>query len=83
MEKMLPLILVIASLSCIRLNAQDISGDWQGTLNEGGRFRTILRVAKPDTCGWTATLPNASHGAFASNDADFLREMNDFLKMLP
>jgi hypothetical protein len=83
MKKMPPLILVLAALSCSRLNAQDISGDWQGTLNVGSGLRTILRVAKSDTGGWTATLPNASHGVFASNDADVRREMNDFLAKLP
>jgi hypothetical protein len=50
------LILALTALSSSLLNAQDISGDWQGTLNVGGGLRTILKIAKSDIGGWTATL---------------------------
>jgi len=39
------------------LAAQDIAGDWQGTLKTPGPLlRTILRIAKTDKGGWKATL---------------------------
>ncbi len=42
-----------ATLTC----AQDISGDWQGTLKAGQQeLRTILQIAKSDSGGWRATL---------------------------
>jgi pimeloyl-ACP methyl ester carboxylesterase len=53
---LLLLILVFASPACTRLNAQNISGDWQGTLNVGTGLRTILKIAKSNSGGWTATL---------------------------
>ncbi len=39
------------------IRAQDISGDWQGTLKAGGReLRTILQIKKGDTSDWKALL---------------------------
>lgn len=38
------------------LNAQDITGDWQGKLNAAGGLRMILKVSKSDDGGWTAAL---------------------------
>lgn len=40
------------------LRAQDISGDWQGTLGSGGpSSRFVLRIARAAS-GWTASLTN-------------------------
>jgi hypothetical protein len=37
--------------------AQDISGDWQGTLKAGAQeLRTLLQIAKSDNGGWKATM---------------------------
>ena len=42
-----------ALLAC----AQDISGDWQGTLKAGAQeLRILLQVAKSDNGGWRATM---------------------------
>ena len=44
---------LIATFAC----AQDISGDWQGTLKAGPRdLRIILQIAKSDSGAWRATL---------------------------
>ena len=47
MKKMLPLILVIAALSCRRLNAQDMSGNWKGAINVDSGLRKIIESQSP------------------------------------
>jgi hypothetical protein len=45
-------IIGLATLSGNSLGAQDISGDWQGTLKAGKDRRLILQIAKRDlSCG--------------------------------
>ncbi len=38
--------------------AQDLEGDWQGTLNDGSqpRGRLVLRIAKADSGSWSGVL---------------------------
>ena len=45
-------------MSVCAVNAQDISGDWQGTLKggQGPDLRLVLRVTKNDGAGWKGTL---------------------------
>src|SRR5215475_6516084 len=51
--RLMSVITIAASLSY----AQDISGDWQGTLKAGPReLRTILQVTKDDRRDWKAVL---------------------------
>src|SRR5436190_17724078 len=39
------------------IQAQDIAGDWQGTLNVGSQeLRTILQIAKSDNGEWKALM---------------------------
>src|ERR1044072_7300947 len=52
-------LLLCALLSAARLQAQDISGDWQGTLGEGtDKIRLVLRIAKGQNSQnpWTGTF---------------------------
>jgi non-heme chloroperoxidase len=43
--------------------AQDISGNWQGTLKAGPQeLRTILQIAKSDNGDWKATLQSIDQG---------------------
>jgi pimeloyl-ACP methyl ester carboxylesterase len=56
MRKLYALFLILAALSCPTLRAQDISGNWQGTLNVGPGMRAILNVVKADSGGWKATF---------------------------
>ena len=45
--------MLLAGVAC----AQDISGDWQGDLVDGGRqLRVVFRIAKTDGGAWTATM---------------------------
>ena len=52
--------LVSGSLLCALANPVDqldMSGDWQGTLLDGGRlFRVVFRIGKTDGGAWTATM---------------------------
>jgi len=47
----------LATLLSSALYAQDISGDWQGTLKAGPQeIRGVIRIAKGDSGGWKGTL---------------------------
>jgi len=47
----------LAALLGSALHAQDISGDWQGTLKAGPQdLRLILKIAKAEGGGWKASL---------------------------
>jgi pimeloyl-ACP methyl ester carboxylesterase len=49
--------MALAALAASLVNAQDISGDWQGILKAGPReLRTILEVTKSDNGDWKAVL---------------------------
>jgi pimeloyl-ACP methyl ester carboxylesterase len=48
---------LLAALSVTTPYAQDIAGDWQGTLKTGSQqLRTVVQIAKHDGGGWKATL---------------------------
>jgi non-heme chloroperoxidase len=48
---------VFGTLLASSLYAQDLTGDWQGTLGAGPQqLRLILRIAKKDDGGWKAAL---------------------------
>ena len=47
----------LAMLLGTTLRAQDIAGDWQGTLKDGAQeLRIVLQIAKGDNGGWKATM---------------------------
>lgn len=47
------------------LQAQDIGGTWQGTLNSGlGPLRTVLEIEKTDGAGWKASLFSIDQSGF-------------------
>jgi CubicO group peptidase (beta-lactamase class C family) len=51
------MLVAVLTLSAGALNAQDIAGDWQGTLKEMGRdFRIVLHVAKGEKAGWSGLI---------------------------
>ncbi len=63
MRKILSAIFVVLLLCSPRLNAQDISGDWQGTLNVGSGLRLILKITKHDVGEWKAILYSIDQAA--------------------
>ncbi len=44
------------------LRAQDVSGNWQGTLQSGNGLRTILKIVKADSGGWKAVVYSIDQG---------------------
>ena len=55
-RKVLLVSIALSALSGSALLAQDITGDWQGTIRGGNTARAILKVSKADKTGWNATL---------------------------
>jgi hypothetical protein len=56
MKRFLILTIGFAVLSGGLLCAQEIAGDWQGTVPLGGGLRTILKISKAESGGWKAVL---------------------------
>jgi non-heme chloroperoxidase len=56
MRKMLLGIIAVAMLLGSSLHAQDIAGDWQGTLKMGAGLRVILHITKGDNGGWNGMM---------------------------
>ena len=62
MRKMLLGIIAIAMLLGGSLHAQDIAGDWQGTLKVGAGLRVILHITKGDNVGWNGMMYSIDQG---------------------
>ena len=56
MRKMLLGIIAFATLLGSSLYAQDIAGDWQGTLKMGAGLRLILHITKGDSGSWNGMM---------------------------
>jgi hypothetical protein len=88
-------IVIFAIVIAVSLRAEDITGNWQGTITppQGNPRRMILQVIRDDSGALKARiysidqhvvrLPNANHYVFRSNEAEVIRAMNDFLDELP
>ena len=57
MKKLILCVALLAAMFGSVARAQDIAGDWQGTLPAGRGVRLVARIAKADK-GWTTTLYN-------------------------
>jgi non-heme chloroperoxidase len=56
-------VVALAALSASGLCAQDISGDWQGTLLASQRsLRLVLKISKSDGGGWKAMMYSIDQG---------------------
>jgi len=67
-KKMLSWVVAFVTLWGSALCAQDIAGNWQGTLQAPDRsLRTILKVSKTDKGGWSAKFYSIDQGAQAIN----------------
>ena len=73
MRKMLLWAGVLAILIPSSLWAQDISGDWQGTLDLGHKLRIILHIEKGDNGALTCKLYSIDQGpdGFKANSVTF------------
>jgi hypothetical protein len=52
----------LAALLTGSVRAQDIAGDWQGTLKAGRDLRIIVEIAEADSGGWKAKLYSIDQG---------------------
>jgi pimeloyl-ACP methyl ester carboxylesterase len=65
MKKRILHIVAAAALLAGTSLAQDIAGDWQGTLKAGQDLRVIVHIEKAESGGWSATLYSIDQGTDA------------------
>ena len=57
MKKWMVCVIALATLFSPALRAQDLSGNWQGTLHAGGKdLRIIVNIFKGDKDGWSGKM---------------------------
>jgi uncharacterized protein (TIGR03435 family) len=61
-KKLMPWIIAFALLSGGTLLAQDITGNWQGTLHAGADLRVVIKISKVDGGGLNAVLYSIDQG---------------------
>jgi uncharacterized protein len=63
MKKLL-VVLILSLGAAGAANAQNLAGDWQGTLKpEGAELRLVLHITKADDGSWKGTLDSVDQGA--------------------
>lgn len=62
MKKLMLWILALTPLFTTAVHAQDLSGDWQGTLHGGKDLRIVIKTFKGDTGGWSAKFYGIDEG---------------------
>jgi non-heme chloroperoxidase len=62
LRKRIILAVLFTAMIASSLSAQDISGDWQGTLKAGQNLRVLLRVSKASDGGLSAALYSIDQG---------------------
>jgi non-heme chloroperoxidase len=63
------LVIALAAVAFVPIaKAQDIAGDWQGTLKAGPQeLRLVVKIAKDDGGGWKATLFSIDQAGFGAD----------------
>jgi len=61
MKKLMLWVIALTTLAGACLQAQDIAGTWQGTLQAGKGLRTVLKITKSDS-GWSAMFYSIDQG---------------------
>ncbi len=76
-------IAALAAIFCAPLCAQDITGDWQGTLKMGAaQLRVVVHIGKADG-GWKATLFSIDQGTEGIAISSVTLEGSDFKLAIP
>ncbi len=79
MKKLMMLALSVAAVMGGVARAQDVVGDWQGSLNlGGGNLRMVMKVAKSDKGDLSAKLYNADRGTPPMNASSVSLSGNAF-----
>ena len=65
MKKMLVWLAAVLTFGTAAAVAQDISGNWQGTLQAGNGLRTVIKISKGDKGAWNGTLYSVDQGGGA------------------
>jgi uncharacterized protein (TIGR03435 family) len=63
LKKLMLWIIAFAALPGSSLLAQDVTGDWQGTLQAGQALRTVIKITKTDPGGLKAVMYIIDQGA--------------------
>jgi non-heme chloroperoxidase len=62
MKKLMLWVITLTIWSGASIQAQDIAGTWQGTLQAGKGLRTVLKISKTDDGGWSAMFYSIDQG---------------------
>ena len=65
MKKLMLLVVTLTILAGASIQAQDIAGTWQGTLQAGKGLRTVLKITKTNDGGWSAMFYSIDQGRTA------------------
>jgi non-heme chloroperoxidase len=62
MKRLLLCLIALTILAGVSTQAQDIAGTWQGTVETGKGLRTVLKITRTETGGWSAMLYSIDQG---------------------
>jgi hypothetical protein len=65
MKKLLLCVVALAAMFGTGARAQDLSGNWQGTLKAGKDLRVIFNIAKGEKDAWSAKMYSIDQGGQA------------------
>jgi uncharacterized protein (TIGR03435 family) len=83
-KKMLLWVVACVALSGSALFAQDMAGNWQGTLEgQNGPLRIVLKVAKTESGGWSAVNYSIDQGGRPLNTAGVTLQGGVFKFLVP
>jgi uncharacterized protein (TIGR03435 family) len=79
MKKLMLCVVVLATLFATASRAQDLAGNWQGTLHAGAKdLRIIVNVSKGDKDGWSGKMYSIDQGAQAINTSTIKLDGSSF-----
>jgi uncharacterized protein (TIGR03435 family) len=58
---------LLFAIGVLQAQAQDLSGNWQGTLQAGKGLRILLKISKADTAGWKGVMYSIDQGGTPIN----------------
>jgi uncharacterized protein (TIGR03435 family) len=77
MKKLMLCVMAVAAMFGPLLRAQDISGNWQGTLHAEKDLRIILNFYKGEKDGWSAKMYSIDQGGMPINATSVVKQGSD------